>query len=78
MSHSRENISRPHSECANSVGFGMSTGFSALFAQCAKILFLGGGVYFLKSVQKSPFRNIWVRGGVFTFLSTEPEIERCA
>ena len=36
-------ISRPHSECANSVGLGNFTGFSALFAQCAKILFLWGG-----------------------------------
>ena len=59
-------ISRGHSECDNAVGFGTFRGFSELLVQCAKIsLSLWGGVcvYFLKSVRKGRFRNVWVGGG---------------
>ena len=62
-----QHISRPHSECANSVGFGNFTSFSALFAQCAKMLFLGGGggmCILFEICVKRPFQKYRVGGGV--------------
>ena len=53
------------------------SGFSQFFVQCTKISFRRGGVcvYFLKSVRKGRFRNVWVKGGYVTiFLSTEAEL----
>ena len=40
------------------------SGFSQFFVQCTKISFRRGGVcvYFLKSVRKGRFRNVWVKG----------------
>ena len=45
--------------------FGTFPRFSELLVQCAKISSRWGGVcvYFLKSVRKGRFRNVWVAGG---------------
>ena len=60
----RLHISWGHSPCANTVGFGTFPGFCELLVQCAKMRPVGGGgVYFLKSVRKGRFRNVWVGGG---------------
>ena len=60
-------ISRGPSLCANTVSFGTFPGFCELLVQYAKIssrLWGGGGVgvYFLKSVRKGRFKNVWVGG----------------
>ena len=75
-------ISRPHSECANSVGFGIFPKFSELSVQCAKILLLwgGGGGYvyiFFEICEKRTFQKCMGWGGGVTFLSTELETRRC-
>ena len=61
------NISWGHSSCAKAVGCGTFPGICEFLVQCAKFPFRWGGggvcVYFLKSVRKGRFRNVWVRGG---------------
>ena len=53
------------------------------FGLLPKLSFRAGGggvcVYFLKTVRKCRFRNVWVGGGweVVTFLSTELKLGRC-
>ena len=77
------NISWGHSVCANTVSFGTFSGFCELLVQCTKILSRGGGgggcVYFLKSVRKGRFRNVWVGGGGddHIFEQTELHSGRC-
>ena len=57
-------ISRDHSECANTVGFGTFPRFYELWSNAPKIRPVGGVcVYFLKSVRKGRFRKVRVRGG---------------
>ena len=56
-------FSRGHSERPNAVGFGTFCGVSELLVWCAKLSFRGRGgvcVYFLKSVRKCRFSNVWV------------------
>ena len=62
----RRQISRIHSVCTKAVGFGIFPAVFELLVRCAKISFPGVGgicVYFLKSVRKGRFRNVWLRGG---------------
>ena len=60
-------ISLGHPLGANMEQIRTFSGFSQFFVQGTKISFHGGGggvcVYFLKSVRKGRFRNVWVKGG---------------
>ena len=60
------NISRPHSLCANAVGFGIFPGVFQLFIRCAKILFPGaGGICILfETCVKRPFQKCMGWGGI--------------
>ena len=64
--HMYIHISRGHSLCAYSAGFGIFPGVLEFFVRCAKMSVPWGRgvcVYFLKSVRKVHFRNVWVKGG---------------
>ena len=58
------NLSRPHSLCANTVGFGIFPPFCELFVQCAKISSLWGGMgTFFEICEKRPFQKCMGWGG---------------
>ena len=55
-------------------------GFVNFWSNAPKCRLWGGGgvcVYFLKSVRKGRFRNVWVGGGGHIFEQTELQIGRC-
>ena len=64
--HKHIYISRGHSLCANTVGFGTFTGFFELLVQCAKIPSRGGGggmCILFEICEKRPFQKCMGRGG---------------
>ena len=73
-------ISRGHSERPTRWGLALFAGFPNFWSVAPNFrsVVVGGVcVYFLKSVRKCRFRNVWVGGGgkVVTFLSTELKLE---
>ena len=54
---SPRDISRVHSECANTVGFGTFPGVYELLVQCTKISSLWVGGYLYTFCEKRPFQK---------------------